>query len=65
MEWIRVKDQAPGEARIMVLSRKSRKIHIVHFTYYEKWCLDEIDTGSDGEIIQFDWWMRLPGMPME
>lgn len=64
-EWLRLSEHNPFDMflrRIIVLSKSTGKIHIVHHDY-GYWLLDETDNGSAGEDIQFDYWMPLPKLP--
>jgi hypothetical protein len=62
MEWRNKNEYNPIVKRILVISRETNRIHIVHWDD-EEWCLDETDNGSPGESIDFDYWMPLPKQP--
>jgi hypothetical protein len=62
MKWQNKNDNPPIVKRIIVLSKNTNYIHIVHWDYND-WCLSETDEDFPGGSVEFDWWMPLPQPP--
>ena len=62
MDWQDKNVNPPIVRRILVVSKDTNRVHIVHYDY-DDWCLTETDEGFTGMSIEFDLWMPIPQPP--